>query len=134
MHHGGRAAAILGPAYSAATNVQCIYIYMNIHIHSHTHIYTYTYIYSYITVGGHGAAILGLAYSVATKKLVVQMDPHKFGRAELEALQVPNRLLAIPQEGTCLVTGVCVCVYIYIYMYIYVYTYMYIYPCVYIRI
>lgn len=61
----------------------------------------------------HAAAVTRMAYSAATKKLVVQMDPAAFGRAELEALPVPavDRMLAIPQHGSsCPVTGVMITV------------------------
>lgn len=60
----------------------------------------------------HSLAIVRLAYSPTTKKLVVQMNPALFGRAELEALAMPNpeQLLAIDQPGSCPVTGVMVTV------------------------
>ena len=65
-----------------------------------------------LVLGKHDAAVIRLAYSAATKKLVVQMDSAAFGRAELEALPVPavDSMLAIPQHGACLVTGVMITV------------------------
>ena len=60
----------------------------------------------------HAAAVAQLAHCTTTKKLVVKMDAANFGRAELEALDVPcpESLLAVKQPGTAQVTGVMVTV------------------------
>ena len=63
-----------------------------------------------MAVGEHADAIAQLAYSPATKKLVVRMDPTRFSRTDLEAMDVPavDKMMAVSQSAEFSVTGVMV--------------------------